>query len=73
MVETALPCPFCGCVPHVGPDNPKKQGDAWGYVECLSEECPANPQVFDHEQVSDSRGSDEYKNAAIKRWNQRQK
>jgi hypothetical protein len=73
MTDTTalLPCPFCGDAPHVGPDDPKREGNAFGYVECLNSDCPAKPRVEDGEIISDERGSDEYRRAAILRWNTR--
>ena len=65
-------CPFCGCVPEVGPENPKKEGDAWAYVICTNTDCHAQPGVGDGQDVSDDRGPDAYKESAIKRWNTRE-
>ena len=64
-------CPFCGHIPEVGPLNPELDGNAWGYVKCKNRKCPARPEVLDGESIADDRGSDEYKNAAINRWNTR--
>lgn len=66
-----LPCPFCGSNPEVRPFNPKTEGDAWGRVVCVNINCQANPGVGDGVDVADDRGSDEYKRAAIERWNGR--
>ncbi len=68
-MTTPLPCPFCGTVPAVLPLNPKEEGNCWGRVVCLNYDCPAGPSVRDAEEVNDERGSDAYKEAAIKRWN----
>ena len=64
-----LPCPFCGNIPIVGPENPEIDGNAHGYVRCLS--CAVSPGVSDGIDVCDDRGSDKYKEAAIIRWNKR--
>lgn len=64
-----LPCPFCGHNPKIGPQEPSTQGNAWGFVECVNNDCPAKPYVEDGECASDDRGSDAYKVMAIKRWN----
>jgi len=69
--DDPLPCPFCGRRPFVGPADPKKEGNAFGYVECRNAGCPANPRVEDGEPVADDRGPEAYKLAAIKRWNKR--
>jgi hypothetical protein len=72
---TPLPCPFCGEPSVVLPDAEDvasgEVGDAYGLVECQNVECQAQPRVYDGEQVSDSRGSEEYKRLAIIRWNRR--
>lgn len=65
------PCPFCGEPPKVSPDNPELTGNAWGEVRCINLDCPANPYVDDGEEIADERGSDKYKEAAIRRWNTR--
>ena len=66
-----LPCPFCGELPTILPVNPKKEGNAWGAVQCMNEDCQARPFVDDGESWSDDRGSNAYKESAIKRWNKR--
>jgi hypothetical protein len=70
-METPLPCPFCGGRPTIKPENPKKQGSCWGLVSCENTRCPCMPSVGDGVSVSDERGSDAYKAAAIARWNTR--
>ena len=57
--------------PIIRPQDPKKQGSAWGEVRCIQTDCPAQPRVRDGETVSDYRGSDAYKDIAIARWNDR--
>lgn len=71
MTMRVKPCPFCGEQPTVKPDDPSVEGDAWGEVSCENSECPVIVRVEDGETVSDERGSDEYKRAAIRRWNKR--
>lgn len=71
MSSAPLPCPFCGWPPAVLPLRPKKEGNAWGAVECVNDDCPAKPRVEDGEDVADERGSDAYKAAAVTRWNRR--
>jgi len=66
-----LPCPFCGKAPEVGPVCPETEGNAWGYVECVNQRCPAKPRVRDGAKRSDERGSVAYKALAIRRWNRR--
>lgn len=66
-----LPCPFCGEPPKVVPSHPEHDGAAWGAVRCVNKSCPAMPSVSDGEAIADERGSNAYKNAAIKRWNNR--
>jgi hypothetical protein len=66
-----LPCPFCGTRPTLDPERPDLEGSAWGRVRCVSIRCPANPQVDDGIEIADERGSDAYKQAAIRRWNKR--
>lgn len=56
----------------VHPEDPKTEGNAWGQVECVNEDCVANPRVNDGELVADERGSDAYKAIAIARWNTRE-
>jgi hypothetical protein len=66
-----LPCPFCGSEPELFPEDPEREGDAWGEVACVNEDCPAQPRVKDGEGACDYRGSDAYKAAAVARWNKR--
>ena len=64
------PCPFCNSIPEVNPENPEKEGTAWGEVRCVNIDCPTYPfAVQDGESVADDRGSDAYKKIAIRRWN----
>ena len=70
-VEAVKGCPFCGSVPAVRPSRPDVEGTCWAMVVCQAEECPSNPSVTDGIHVSDGRGSDAYKAAAIERWNRR--
>lgn len=70
MAADPLPCPFCGKPPEVGPKDPLREGNAWGYVACVNEKCPAeNLVVRDGATVSDERGSKAYQRLAINRWN----
>ena len=66
-----LPCPFCGEIPSVEPENPMKDGDAGGTVECKNELCFVKPTVDDDEEILDMRGPGAYKDIAIRRWNKR--
>lgn len=68
---TPLPCPFCGAKPKVGPTNPDRDGNAWGYVQCASKRCPINPRAEDGQEMADERGTGAYIDCAIKRWNKR--
>lgn len=70
-ILTPDPCPFCGAIPITGPAEPEKQGDAWGFVACQNDACPAQPIVQDGEDIADMRGSAEYIAAAVRRWNSR--
>ena len=40
-------------------------------MECQNDGCAAQPRVEDGEDIADERGSDAYKQCAIKRWNRR--
>ena len=66
-----LPCPWCGKTPEVFPKDPEVSGNAWGSVCCVNKKCQAQPYVNDGSLVADDRGSDKYKELAIKRWNRR--
>lgn len=68
---TPLPCPFCGKSPKVVPSRPDLDGNTWGMVLCRNKRCPAQPVVEDGIKVNNDRGSDAYKQAAIRRWNRR--
>jgi hypothetical protein len=70
MIEP-LPCPFCGKAPCVFPIDPTVEGNAWGMVQCVNKHCSAQPKVNDGATLADERGSDKYKEAAIRRWNRR--
>lgn len=70
-ITKPLPCPFCGSEPEIGPKDPEKDGNAWGFVMCVNEKCPARPMVKDGEEVCDDRGVAEYIEASVKRWNVR--
>lgn len=70
MIEPRC-CPFCGKKPKVGPANPEVEGNAWAFVRCTNRRCPARPMVKDGALSSDERGSDKYKELAIRRWNRR--
>ena len=69
--STPLPCPFCGQLPRVGPEQGPDVGTCWGYVRCEHPACPAQPSVGDGIPVADSRGLAAYQASAIERWNQR--
>lgn len=66
-----LPCPFCGADPEVEPKDPHTLGHCWALVECVNPECKVKPKVRDNVGVSDNRGSNAYKLAAILIWNTR--
>lgn len=73
-----LPCPFCGDEPETIPTDPKREGNAWGAVQCTNPECATFDQRFDHgvrvsdgEFMADDRGTKKYIEAAVRRWNAR--
>ena len=70
-MDEPLPCPFCGAAPKLYPVDPEREGNAWGAVKCVNEECPAKPSVRDGEAVADERGTAAYQQVAIRRWNRR--
>lgn len=70
-MTTPIPCPWCGLVPVVLPEDPKTEGNCWAQVACVNADCPAKPSVRDGEMCNDERGSDAYKEIAIQRWNKR--
>lgn len=70
MMATVKPCPFCGHEPEVGPADDSR-GSCWGYVKCVNERCPAQPEVEDGIGVNDERGRRKYIAAAVRRWNRR--
>ena len=76
----ALPCPFCGERPVVTPFAEDvasgREGSAYGQVTCHFQDCPTFNVQFDHgvsvrdgELVADERGSEVYKEIAVRRWN----
>lgn len=79
MSERLLPCPFCGSTDlEILPEDPSRDGDAWGAVQCVNVDCSTydilkshGVRVEDGQDVSDERGSDAYKSAAIAAWNRR--
>lgn len=71
-MDKPLPCPFCGKEPTVEPCKPYIDGDCFGSVQCINRGCPARPIILDGVLECDDRGSDAYKQAAIKRWNRRE-
>ena len=68
---TPKACPFCGKTPALFPDDPNKDGDAWGEVQCLNGRCPVQPSCRDGSKSSDMRGPGAYIDAAVQRWNRR--
>jgi hypothetical protein len=79
MSEKLLPCPFCGSTDlEILPKDPSRDGNAWGAVQCVNVDCSTydilkshGVRVEDGQDVSDERGSDAYKSAAIAAWNRR--
>jgi hypothetical protein len=79
MSEKLLPCPFCGSTDlEILPEDPSRDGNAWGAVQCVNVDCSTydilkshGVRVEDGQDVSDERGSDAYKSAAIAAWNRR--
>jgi ferredoxin len=79
MSEKLLPCPFCGSTDlEILPEDPSRDGNAWGAVQCVNVDCSTydilkrhGVRVGDGQDVSDERGSDAYKSAAIAAWNRR--
>jgi hypothetical protein len=67
----ADPCPFCGKPPRIGPAEPWRDGNAWGFVRCETASCPAQPDVRDGSDSADERGPAAYIALAIRRWNTR--
>ena len=63
-----IPC-RCGSIPILKPKDPKREGNAWGAVECINPECPVKPCIGDGENMADERGTAKYQKAAIIRWN----
>jgi hypothetical protein len=70
-VEAMKGCPFCSEAPRLRPERPEVEGTCWAIVLCTNERCPAQPAIGDGIGVSDDRGSDAYKAAAVERWNRR--
>jgi hypothetical protein len=68
---TPLPCPFCGKKPKLGPQDPGRDGDAWGEVYCSYSRCGVNPRAKDGQMINDERGTGAYIDCAIRRWNKR--
>ena len=69
-----LPCPFCGSIPIVLPENPSVEGDAWACVKCIANDCEVQPSLTIFE--DDCPGEwlhtpEEIKAEACKRWNNR--
>lgn len=71
-------CPFCKAKPIVLPQNPSVEGDAWGKVLCINEECVtwtghvfgiwSGGLVIDDGESVIASGVD-YRAKAVKRWN----
>ncbi len=68
---SALPCPFCGNAPKIGPTRPDLEGNAWGFVKCINGRCAIKPEARDGSNISDERGTHKYIALAIRRWNRR--
>lgn len=76
VMRKVLPCPFCGRRPIIRPRYPLVEGNCWGSVTCMNHRCPSYNEgrsegvsVNDGVKINDDRGSDAYKNDAIRRWN----
>jgi hypothetical protein len=68
---TPLPCPFCGCAPKLGPQDPAREGNAWGVVYCDADQCCVQPKALDRQDLRDDRGTGAYQDCAIEHWNKR--
>ncbi len=68
---TPLPCPFCGSKPKLAPQDPARDGNAWGEVYCDARKCYVNPRCKDGARINDERGTGAYMDMAIRRWNKR--
>lgn len=73
-----LPCPFCGKMPKLHPQNSEREGNAWGAVQCETRSCPTfdsirghGVRVDDGSKQADERGTAKYIETAIRRWNRR--
>jgi len=66
-----LPCPFCGKTPNVYPKVLGDGGNCWGEVRCENYLCHVNPVCGDGLLINDERGSEKYKQVAIRKWNKR--
>ncbi len=64
-------CPFCGSTPEIGPKDPEAEGDAFAWVACHNEDCPANPHVEFYDVDDSLCDPDKCKAEAINLWNTR--
>ena len=60
-------CPFCAAQPVTGPTDPKRDGNAWAFVRCNNDECPAQPRV----EIYNDKGTEYCLREATKLWNTR--
>lgn len=75
---TPRTCPFCGKSPALHPQNPEREGNAWGAVQCENMRCATYDEtrghgvtVSDGVTMCDDRGTAKYIDGAIRRWNKR--
>jgi len=79
-MPTPIGCPFCGKTPALHPQNPEREGNAWGAVQCENGRCVTydstrghGVRVEDGALQSDERGTAKYIALAVRRWNRRAK
>ena len=76
-MEPIAPCPWCGQTPSIEPQDPERDGTAWGAVRCSNPQCAAEVRVMVYEDaLVDITGEwldspEAIKAEAVKRWNKR--